>query len=256
MGKLIRMDLYRLQKARAFLVCLILSFVMALADAPFSKLMNTLANSLSPEMSETFAAGVNLSGILSVPCPMVNLMLALISLCIFFHADVENGYIKNIAGQMPMRGFTVLSKFTVAGIHNLIFAAVGIIGSLIGSMLVQKVILDSNVLDGIRVLVLKLLLVQSICAMLLLVVNTLRSKSLGMILAVLFGLGLTGLIYLGINEGLKPIFGEGADISKIMPDAVMNENPLDTVKALAVAVVSGGIFLIPAIRIFDRKDIK
>lgn len=86
-------------------------------------------------------------------------------------------------------------------------------------------------------------------------VSTLRSKSLGMILAVLFGLGLTSLIYMGINEGLKPIFGQNTDISSIMPDTVMNEKPLDTLKALAVAVVTGIIFLLPAIRIFDKKDV-
>ena len=41
-----------------------------------------------------------------------------------------------------------------------------------------------------------------------------------------------------------------------MPDTVMGENPLDTVKAIVVAVVTGGIFLPLAIRIFDRKDVK
>lgn len=46
MGKLIRMDLYRMLKSRAFLVCLILTFVLALANAPLARLMFTLANSL------------------------------------------------------------------------------------------------------------------------------------------------------------------------------------------------------------------
>ena len=41
-----------------------------------------------------------------------------------------------------------------------------------------------------------------------------------------------------------------------MPDAVMGEVPLDTVKAIVVAVVTGAIFLPLAIRIFDRKDVK
>ena len=38
--------------------------------------------------------------------------------------------------------------------------------------------------------------------------------------------------------------------------ALMGEKPLDTVKAILVAVVTGGIFLPLAIRIFDRKDVK
>ena len=65
MGKLIRMDLYRLLKSKAFLVCLSLTFLLALADAPLAKLLITLAKSLSPEINEAFAAGVNLSSILS-----------------------------------------------------------------------------------------------------------------------------------------------------------------------------------------------
>ena len=256
MGKLIRMDLYRMLKAKSFMVCLIIAFVLALANIPLAKLLFVLASSLSPEINETFMAQVSLSAILSEPFPMISLMLLLISLCFFFYADMENGYIKNIAGQMPMKGFTVLSKFQAAFVHNLIFASAGIIGNVIGTMIVQRIAVDGEVLDSIRVLVLRLLLIQSLCAILLLAVTTFRSKSLGMILAILFGLGLTGLIYAGINELLVPLFGEETDISKYMPDVVLDDNPLDTVKALVVAFVTGIIFLLPAIRIFDRKDVK
>ena len=256
MGKLIRMDLYRLFKSKPFIVILGLAFVLALANAPAAKLLYVLANSLSAEINDVFPAEAKLSGIIGDPFQLMNAMLVLLSLCYFFYADVENGYIKNIAGQMPMKGFTVLSKFIAASVHNVIFVAVGIVGNLIGTMIVQKIVVDGAVLDSVRVLVLKLLLMQSLCAILLLVVSTLRSKSLGMILAVLFGLGLTRLIYLGINSALAPIFGDATDISKYMPDAVMVEDPLDTMKAILVAVVTGAIFLPLAIRIFDRKDVK
>ena len=256
MGKLIQMDLYRMGKVRAFVVCLILAFALALGSAPLAKLMYTLANTLSPETNDAFAAEAKLAAIIADPFVMVNAMLLLLSLCFFFYADVENGYIKNIAGQMPMKGFTILSKFIAASVHNLIFAAAGIIGNLIGTMIVQRIVVDGAVLDSVRILVLKLLLMQSLCAILLLVVSTFRSKALGMILAVLFGLGLTTIIYMGINAGLQPIFGESTDISRYMPDMVMNETPLDTVKALLVAIVTGAVFLPLAIRIFDRKDVK
>ncbi|MBP5726012.1 MAG: hypothetical protein J6Y48_02940, partial [Clostridia bacterium] len=154
MGKLIRMDLYRMLKSKSFLVCLTIAFVLALVNAPVAKLMYTLANSLSSDINETFPAEVNLSGVLSDPFPMMGLMLALLSLCFFFYADVENGYIKNIAGQMPMKGFTVLSKFTASAVHNLYFAAAGIIGNLIGTILVQRIVMDAGVADSIRVLAL------------------------------------------------------------------------------------------------------
>ena len=255
MGKLIRMDLYRMVKEKSFLICLLLTFLLALGTTPFARLIYTLAVSLSPEAVEPFPAETNLSVMLADPFPVLGFML-LLSLCFFFYADTENGYIKNIAGQMPMKGFTVLSKFLAAAVHNLVFIAVSVIGSIIGTLIFQRIVLDAGVPDSLRVLVLKFLLIQSICAILLLVVATLRAKSLGMVLAVLFGLGLTSLIYLGINQGLNSLFGGNIDIAQYMPDTVMSEDPLDTLKALAVAVVTGFVFLLPAIRIFDRKDVK
>ena len=181
--------------------------------------------------------------------------LILLSLCAFYYADMENGYIKNIAGQMPMKGFTILSRFLDAAMHNLFFILAGIIGNVIGTLLVQRITADSAVADSFRILALKFILLQSICAILLLVVSTFRSKSLGMILAVLFGLGLTSLIYLGINSGLQQIFRKDIDITRYMPDSVMGENPLDTLKAILVSAVTTGIFLPLSIRIFDRKDV-
>ncbi len=256
MGNLIRMDLYRMRKARSFLICLILDLVLALSSAPLEKIMYLLAKSFSPDMLQAFPAEAELSGMISDPFPTMGLMLTLISLCYFFYADEEAGYIKNIAGQMPMKGFTILSKFIAALVHNVIFALAGIIGKVIGTVFVQRIVVDDGVPDSIRVLVLKLLLIQSICALLLLAAATLRSKSLAMILAVVFGLGLTSLLYLGINQGFRSLFHHAVDITKYMPDEVMNETPLGTLKALAVALVWGAVFLIPAIRIFDRKDVK
>ncbi|MBR6707880.1 MAG: hypothetical protein IKI84_14570 [Clostridia bacterium] len=256
MVNLIRMDLYRMRKSKAFIVCLILAFVLALSSAPLEKVLFMVAKSLSNEINETFITEVNFSRILTNPFPMMGMMITLLSLCYFFYADVENGYVKNIAGQMPLKGFTVLSKFMAAIVHNLIFAAAGIIGNVIGCLIVKKITPDSNLLDSIRILVLKMMLLQSISAILLLMVATLHSKSLGMTLAVLFGMGLTGLFYAGINEGLKPLFGQGTNIANIMPDVVISQYPLDTVKALAVSIGWGGVFLLLAIRVFDRKDVK
>ena len=329
MVNLFRMDLYRMVRAKSFYICLVLTFALALATAPLTKLLYSLSSILgvetateekAPELDETqfmmalagsgieedtdlsalepekmaeilTDAGVSgdiakadpdsalgavltqwggdtetlkkemkkisdskkefpreqkLSAIIGEPFPMLGLMLALLSLCAFFYADMENGYIKNIAGQMPMKGFTVLSKFLASIVHNLVFIAAGILGNIIGTLLVQRIAVDAAVAEQIGRLCLKLLL---------LVVSTFRNKSLGMILAVLFGLGLTPLIYAGINAGLRQIFSKETDISQYMPDVVMGD-PSDTVKAILVALVTGGIFLPLAIRIFDRKDVK
>ena len=256
MAKLIRMDLYRMLKSRSFLICLLLTFVLSLASSPLSKLLFTLALTFSPQVNERFPSEKTFSSILNDPFPLMGLLLVLLSLCYFFYADVENGYIKNIAGQMPTKGFTILSKFIAALVHNVIFTVAGLIGNVIGTLIVMRITMDADVLTGLRDVALRLLLLQSLTAILLLVVSACGSKSLGMILAVLFGLQLTPLIYLGLNQGLKRIFGEGTDIALYMPDTVMGENPLNPLKSLAVALGFGAVFLISAIRIFDRKDVK
>ena len=341
MVNLLRMDLYRMWRIKAFLACLILVFVLALSGAPVNKLLWSFASTmgaitateeesleldpgklnmallvsgvdenqelsdigpakmaeilseagisgdiskadpdselgvvleqwggdreaLAAEMSrlsrnkrnEGFSSEQNLSAIISEPFPMLGLMLILISVCYFFYADVENGYIKNIAGQMPMKGFTVLSKFLAAIVHNLVFITAGILGNLIGTLIVQRIVVDSGILEGLRILALRFLLLNSICAIILLVVATFQNKSLGMILAVVIGLGMSKLVYLGIDTGLEKLFGKPMNVSQYMPDSVMGDNPPETVKAILVALVTSGVFLPLAIRIFDRKDVK
>ena len=255
MGKLIRMDLYRLLRSKACLVCLLITLILAIATTPITMLMFTVAKSLVPEAAETMPNEAKLSDAISDPFPIMGMMMVLLSLCYFFYADVENGYIKNIAGQMPMKGFTVLSKFVVALAHNIIFVLVSIIGYIIGTVFFQRIVLG-DLLDSLRVLAIKLLLLQCISAILLLVVSTFRGKALGMILAVLFGLNLTGLIYTGIDLGIGKLLKTTVEIEKIMPDAVIRETPMGNLRPLLVGIVGSCVFLLPAVRIFDRKDVK
>ena len=56
MGNLIRMDLYRMLKARSFYVCLILTFALALVSEPLGKLLFMLANTLSAEVGSIYPA--------------------------------------------------------------------------------------------------------------------------------------------------------------------------------------------------------
>ena len=117
MGNLLRMDLYRMRKAKSFWVCLILAFLFGLLSTPGVKLMTVVAGLVSNEKN-LFPATADLSGIIKAPFPILNAMLALLSVNSFFYADVENGYIKNIAGQMPKRGYTIFSKFLAVIPHN------------------------------------------------------------------------------------------------------------------------------------------
>ncbi len=256
MINLIRMNLYRMTKNRTFWVCLILASVCALAQTPFAWILYKVGSMLSGE-TITFPDKAMLSEIIAKPFPLLNAMLAMLSVCAFFYADVESGYIKNIAGQMPQKGFSVLSKFIAVMPHNLLFMLAGVIGNLIGTVIFQRIVADADTLESVGVFFLRFLLFQSLCAVLLLVTFTLRSKSMGSVLAVLLGTGILMLAYIGIESGIEQLFGlESVSISKYMPDQLLGADSPKALTAILSAAVTTVVFLLPAINIFDRRDVK
>ena len=256
MGNLLKMDLYRMRKAKSYWVCLILAFVFALAQTPFVWALDMISRMLSSEPS-VFSKTADLTQIISNPFPMLNAMLCMLSVCSFFYADVENGYIKNIAGQMPKRGFTVLSKFLAVIPHNLLFMLIGVVGNLLGTIIFQRITLEGNLLESVVSFLMKFLLMQSLCSILLLVAGCFQSKSLGTVLAVLMGMGLLSLVYMGIDEALNQVWrNRGFTISSYMPDQLLGDaNPKVFVSIIASAVTTA-IFLPLGIRVFDKRDVK
>ena len=117
--------------------------------------------------------------------------------------------------------------------------------------------MQGDVLEALRVIALKLLLMQSLCCLLLLATTALQSKSLGTVLAVLMGLGMMSLIYLAINSGLDAMLPKkNFAIGDYMPDTILGEKAPKTLRAILSALITGGIFLPLTIRIFDKKDVK
>jgi len=256
MGNLIRMDLFRLRKIKGFWICLILAFLMAAAMTPLGRLL-VFVSKFIEDTGETFPATANLSAILMDTYPLLNVMLAMLSASAFFYMDIENGYIKNIAGQMPQKGYTILSKFIAIIPHNILFAVVGIGGKLIGSLIFQKIIVDGDVTKGIVTVLLKILLLQSLCAILLLAGATIGSKSLAVVVSVVMGLGLTSILYLGVDSLLGQLFKNKTWlVSDYTPDMLLSNQSPDVLVSVLSAVITIVIFLLPAIKIFDKKDIK
>ncbi len=256
MGNLIRMDLYRMRKSKSFWVYLILAFVLAFIQTPLARLMVSLSTVMGIE-APAFPAAADLGKIIADPFGLVNALLIMLSVCGFYYADMEAGYIKNIAGQTPRKGYAIMSRFLASILHSVIFMLVGGVGCLLGTIPFQRIVADAGVMDGIVVFLLKLLLLQSICSMLLLTTASFRNKSLGMILAVLMGMGLLSLIYMGIDSGLNQLFhNKGFQIADYMPDQLLGKQRPDTLTSLIVSGVTLFLFLTLSLRVFDRKEVK
>ena len=231
MANLIRMDLYRMARAKRFWICLALAFLFAASVTPLSELIIKLAG-LFGEAEVKSETSVSFISLLSNPFPA-------------------------ITGQMPDKGFTILSKFIAILPHNLLFMLAGVAGSLLGSVFFRRITMQGDVLEALRVIALKLLLMQSLCCLLLLATTALQSKSLGTVLAVLMGLGMMSLIYLAIDSGLNAMLPKkNFAIGDYMPDTLLGEEAPKTLRAILSALITGGIFLPLTIRIFDKKDVK
>ena len=76
-----------------------------------------------------------------------------------------------------------------------------------------------------------------------------------MILAVLMGLGMTSLIYMGIDAGLHELIKD-VSITPYMPDQLLKEASPALIRSILVSAVTIGIFLPVSIRVFDKKDVK
>ncbi len=262
MVNLIRMDLYRMRKNKSFLIILILAALISFAQAPVLKLLTILMTSLAKVNGDSapeglLAPSVTLVELLEDPFPVLTCMLTLISVSGFFYADIANGYIKNIAGQMPKKGYTVLSKFIASIAHNLLFMTVCVAMNLLGSVLFQKVTIGSGLVSAIGIFLLKLALLQAITSIILFFTTALKNKSLGTVAAVLMGTGLLFIAYMTIDGLIGQIFHtDFTFLQTYMPDQLIGDTEpkvLDSILSSAVTIL---LFLILSIQIFDRRDVK
>ena len=283
MGNVIRMDLYRLLRSLSFKVCLIIVAVMSVIVGPIAKISYTITEKLAQnaenkdellenlgEWPTEFHLGNIIAGELGTICTAVFL------LCIvyFCFADIQHGYIKNVAGQLPSRGHTIISKFIVSQFTLVIFYAVEIGMSVVGQLIVGKSAKADMFYTGMdgepdkvfgmgaafAELGLKWLLLACLCALILLFTTGIGSNVAGTIVAILCGAGFTGLAYSGITAGLNKLFKfKDFELSRYMPDSLyrtkLNEEGL-MLNALIVGVVALVLLLYCTTRLYNKKDIK
>ncbi len=214
------------------------------------------ANTLDTHKSEE-----KLSDVIKSPFPsltgLLGPLLILLSVCSFLYADIADGYVKNIAGQMPRKSFTVLSKFCAVAVHNLVFMALTVLARLAGTLIAYRLVIDGGVTEAIGAFLLKYLLLQGVCAILMLVIVALRSKTLGIVLSVMISFSVLALLYAGLETLLEKLLKvDNVEISGYMPDTLLKESAPDTVKAICSALVTMGICVPLGMWLFDKNDIK
>lgn len=198
----------------------------------------------------------------------ISLFIALmfISMVSFSYADISNGYIKNIAGQLPRKTDLIFSKFIVIGIHNLVFLVAAAITNILGYLVLSAIGLvhitsDGLILAALLTLLLKWMLSMAICSILLFITMGIKNKNVASIVAAIFGTGALGLAYMGLNQAINGVFHTSSfDLGEYMPDTLINVVNAGAntavINTVIVSVVCSAIFLGLTYKVYGSRDVK
>ncbi|SCW43288.1 hypothetical protein SAMN02910456_01092 [Ruminococcaceae bacterium YRB3002] len=261
MGNLVKMDLRRLFHTPMFTVSMC---VLAVLNIITSCGITIVTRALSSESEPSTTA---ISDIIMTPfAGGIFAVLMFASLINFSYADIANGYVKNLAGQLKHRSDLVVSKFIVLGIHNIIFLLAGVLSQFIafGLLVVLKmgtITNEGRMFEAIATLVLKWMLCMAISSILVFITNGIRNKTFATIVGVVIGTGSLGLAYIGLNMALSKVLKtEDIDVSNIMPDSLMRTVNVGAntavVNAILVSIICTAIFLGLTIKVFNTRDVK
>ncbi len=264
MGRLIRMDFYRLVKSKLFIISLIVLFSLQLAIAfGIPILTDMIAHSFGNSEEFKMDTVVKVSSILSNPMMSFFMIIMFISAISFLFADIRNGYIKNIAGQISKKGYTAISKFIVVCFHNFVFMVVSVLGTLIGSAVCPKTYLsfDNAVFSGLVIFLVKVLLSFAMIAIILFITTGLRNKTIASVIGVLFSLGALGLLYAGLDQLLSTIGIKNVNVENYIPDQLYNQSYdvaafSAVINSVIVSVIFIVVFLSLTVMIFNKRDVK
>lgn len=261
MGNLIKMDLRRLFHTPMFIISMcVIAALNIITTCGVAVVSNLLAKDAAPSVTP-------LSDIIMHPFAGGIFAIALFaSLINFSFADIANGYVKNLAGQLKRRSDLVVSKYIVLGVHNCVFMLVGILSQFLayGILVVLKmgkITNDGHVFAAVVTVLLKWMLLMAITSILIFITNGIRNKTLATIVGVVLGTGALGFAYMGLNMAISNILKtDGFDLAEYMPDTLMSS--VDVVantavlNAIIVSIVCTAIFLGLTIKVFNSRDVK
>ncbi len=261
MGNLVKMDLRRLFMSKVFYISMA---VVGAFNILFQIVPPIFVRFLAP--SEPIHAQ-QVSDIVASPFTFTFLLiLMVISIVSFSYADIANGYIKNIAGQVRNKSSIVYSKFIAVGVHNCIFMVVSALTSLLGAAIISamgmmKLEMDGLMLQAFFTFFIKWMLSMAISAILMFFTTAVKNKTVATVIGVILGTGALGMVYFGLNQAIENIFHvENVEIQSYVPDQLINSVNAGTniavVNAIVVAVVCTVLFLVLTVKVFNSRDVK
>ncbi len=299
MFNLIRMNLYSMVRARAFIVMVIVTVVVSVFNVAMLNMdldyavengqQQTEAEDIDIDADEKGAgftvtyedepvadAGVSLSiddSWVNSDIHLLNLtemifssgiFLILVSVFIALYTNMEqsNGYIKNIAGQLPMRGLLSVSKLMGIAVELLIMMALFTAATVISGKIYfgDKLVIDS-IGTLLKYLGINYFLNLAFAAFIQMICTIARGAGIGMTIGIFCCSGIAQMIYSGISYLLSKIGLENVNIHKYTIEAqVMSVVSSSDSETLSRGVIVGAAYLIvcTAVSIFmlQKRDVK
>ncbi len=270
MSRLIKMDLFRMRKSKALWISGIIIFVMCIILPILAKMLAQLVLDLvkngddaqsieqAQQLVDEFNRPAAMSGVFRTMFGGLSLLLilVLVSASIFMFADLNHGYIKNIAGQLSNRGYLVISKFIVVNIQNIILLVISTLGTAVGVGVSRGIEYDSGVPDALLEYLVKILLLCGITAIVMFFTIGLHNKSLGIVAAVFFGLSALAIIATPLQLIMTNVAKIDFVISDYLPDALFASTDINKLRATIVALVCILVFLPVTLRFVNKRDVK
>ena len=252
MGNLIKMDLYKIRKAKMTYICLLVAVgLTVLIEGLMPMLLNMLNTDVEVDKVQSFGKLIS--------SPFLTTLMFL-SAAHFSYIDIADGYIKNIAGQLANKGNTVISKFVAVSVHNLVFLLVDGAAMGVAGMICYDVDM-SNIAEGLGTILLQWFISLGIVALIFFFTNGIKSNVLGYIITILFCFGATNGLYLGINAGLHKLgvsesFSIGDYALENLIDTASFVDGKDVALGIIMAVIYICLFMWLTVTLFNKKDVK
>lgn len=278
MLNLLRMNNRRIFRSKMFAIAFLVILVTSIASAPveralmkavvgFAVSVETESKSSESESENTAALGdalgtteaAKVSEIIADPFVITFLPLFILLLVVSFsYMDIENGFIKNIAGQQPKRSRVAVSKYLTIMLSNLVLMLTALIGQVISKYIVGKVEIDAGAIpQAVYTFGVRWLLLLALSALLLFLTVGIGAKPLALVTAVLAGTGFLGLIYLGIDTAIQNMLHiQNLSLVDYAPDQLLTQPGYEGPRAVIVGITFSVVFMLLTVLRADKTDVK
>ena len=273
MWNLIKMDFYRLFSSKAIkigalMACIVSAayMLLSLGIVEIIKLALKDTPEVATEMGFLLSQvawinGVDFSDIVLNGTAAFSLFVGCMIAANFIGSEQSCGYTKNFAGQLPNRGYMVISKFIVTSFIQLMVLVIYTIISVVFAQFVFGQYVNGYQIDMLFAgLGLRLLLHIAVNAVIIFICTLTKSHAIAMVAGCIFGIGITKIAYMGITMILNAAKIK-FEIANYMPDGINSQIAVDSIrdiylKAILVSFAFIVVFVGANYYVVSKRDVK